>query len=60
MKHAALAFFASASAAMAHEGHPVVAPGAEGHALTHSLIGLALVVVAAVGVYLVRRRRAED
>ena len=58
MKYAALAFFASASAAMAHEGHPVVAPGAEGHAATHSLIGLAL-VVAAVGVYLVRRRRSE-
>ncbi|WP_420569652.1 hypothetical protein [Thalassovita sp.] len=58
MKYAALAFFASASAAMAHEGHPVVAPGAEGHAVTHSLIGLALVVVAA-GVYLLRRHRAE-
>lgn len=58
MKYAALAFFASTTAAMAHQGHPVVAPGAEGHAATHSLIGLALVGVAA-GVYMLRRRRSE-
>jgi len=58
MKYAALAFFASASAAMAHTGHPVVVSGAQGHAATHSLIGLALVVVAAVA-YMVQRRRSE-
>jgi hypothetical protein len=58
MKFAPLAFIASASAAMAHEGHAVVAPGAQGHALTHSLIGAAL-VVAAVSVYLLRRNRSE-
>lgn len=58
MKHAIVAFFATASAAMAHPGHPVVASGAEGHAASHVLIGLAL-VVAAVGVWLIQRRRAE-
>lgn len=58
MKNAAIAFFATASAAAAHPGHPVVATGTEGHALSHTLIGLVL-VAAAVGVWLFQRRRSE-
>ena len=58
MKHAIVAFFATASAAMAHTGHPVVAEGAQGHDLTHLLIG-AVLVTAATGVWLIQRRRAE-
>lgn len=58
MKTATIALFVTASAAAAHPGHPVVATGTEGHALSHTLIGLVL-VGAAVGVWLVQHRRSE-